>query len=79
VGAHCLPCPPSAEGKMNDRYMASCSTVALGAQCLPVLAEGMSLAATTVGQPCHWLLVQLMAGHLMKAEFIGCENFQVCC
>jgi hypothetical protein len=76
--AHCLPRPPRAHGKMNDLYMATCSTVALGAHCLPVLAEGMSLAATAVGQPCHWLLVQLPAGHRVKTEFIGCENLQVC-
>ena len=78
-GAHCLPRPPGAHEKMNELYMASCSTVALSAVCLPVLGKGMSLAATTVGQPFHWLLVQLMARRRMKADFIGRENFQVCC
>ena len=39
---------PGLMGKMNDLYMASCSAVAFSALRLPVLAEGMSLAATTV-------------------------------
>ena len=70
-GAHCLPRQPGAERPVH----ASWFTVALSVRCLPVVAEGTQSVRhwllATVGQSCHWLIVQFMARHGMQTKFIG--------